>query len=98
MWSRLQPPSTYRCSIQRGDDVGGRPFVCVRIRRGAANCALTVLDGQIVDSELLGMYPPEALGGILVLSPMEATLSFGTAGGDGAILLFSRAGLARPPG
>lgn len=35
------------------------------------------------------MIPPMSLESIVLLSPQEATLSYGTAGGSGAVLLFS---------
>lgn len=71
------------------------PSLCVQFTRGRARCALTVLDGAVVDDEFAASIPPEMLEAVILLTPMEATLSFGTGGGGGAVLLFTRMGLAR---
>lgn len=71
------------------------PSICVQAVRGRVRCALTVLDGQVIDDEFAASIPPEMLEAIVVLTPVEATLSYGTDGGGGAVLLFTRVGLAR---
>lgn len=70
------------------------PSLCVRSVRAGSRCALTVLDGVVIDDEFAASVPPQSLEAVVVLRPMEATLSFGTDGGGGAVLLFTRAGLA----
>lgn len=78
-------------------DVGPptNPTVCVRsTRHPRSPCAVTVLDGAVVTPEAAASIPLDALGAIVVLTPMEATLSFGTGASNGAVLLFTRAGLA----
>lgn len=70
------------------------PSLCVQAVRGRVRCALTVLDGQVIDDEFAASIPPHALEAIVVLTPVEATLSYGTDGGGGAVLLFTRVGLA----
>jgi Carboxypeptidase regulatory-like domain len=67
------------------------PTLCVQVTRNRGRCALTVLDGAVVDDEFAASVPPEYLEAIVVLTPMEATLSYGTDGGGGAVLLFTRA-------
>lgn len=76
--------------VTRGQDGSPPvPAVCVRIR-GNRGCALNVLNGQPVSETVAALVPPEALEAVVVLRPAEATLSFGTDGGNGAVLLFTR--------
>lgn len=70
------------------------PRLCVRAVAGRVRCAITVLDGIVVTDEVAALVPPEALEAVILLTPMEATLSFGTDGGGGAVLLFTRANVA----
>jgi hypothetical protein len=67
------------------------PRLCVRAVRLRARCALTLVDGAIIDGEFAVSVPLEVLEAIVILTPVEATLSFGTAGGAGAVLLFTQA-------
>ena len=69
------------------------PALCVKVTRLRASCALMVLDGNIVPEEFAASIPMEMLEAVLILTPAEATLSYGT-DGAGAVLLFTRAGLA----
>lgn len=78
-------------SVHYGDNP---PSLCVQVVRGRVRCAITVLDGQIIDDEFAASMPPEVLEAVIILTPTEATMSFGTRGGGGAVLLFTRAGLA----
>ncbi|NNL30010.1 MAG: hypothetical protein HKO77_03260 [Gemmatimonadetes bacterium] len=73
--------------VSRGVERGGRPSVCVSYRRGG--CALIVWNGTPVTPETAALIPPTSLESVVVLTPMEATLSYGTDGGNGAVLLFS---------
>lgn len=72
------------------------PAVCVRLGRGQPGCALMVLDGQVIDAEYAATVPPQSLEAIVVLRPVEATLSFGTDATNGAILLFTTAAVRAP--
>lgn len=72
---------------------GVRPTLCVKVTRLRASCALLVLDGNVVSEEFAASIPLEMLEAVLILTPVEATLSYGT-DGAGAVLLFTRAGLA----
>lgn len=73
--------------VTRSFEINGEPDVCVRIRAGG--CALVVWNGQPVSPETAGLIPPLSLEAMVLLTPMEATLSYGTDGGNGAVLLFS---------
>lgn len=69
--------------------------LCVSLQRGrtaAGNerCSLIVLDGVILGASGAALVPPEMVSAVVVLLPTEATLVFGTRGGAGAVLLFSR--------
>jgi len=90
----LQWQSVAGMRVRRGLDTGPEPTVCVTLTR-SRGCAITVLDGVVVPSEVAGSIPVEILGGIAVLTPVEATLSFGTDGGNGAVLIFTKGALIR---
>ncbi len=90
----LQWQSIPGIRVRRGVDTGDRPWVCVMLTR-SRDCAITVLDGAVVPSEVAGQIPTEILGGMVVLTPMEATTSFGTDGGNGAVLIWTKGALLR---
>lgn len=80
---------------------GGPPALtplCVSFWRaktlGAANppCAITFLNGARIDSIEVNQISPEEIESILVLTPVEATGLYGTQGGAGAVLLWTRRG------
>ena len=73
--------------VTRTADSGGIPRVCVSYRRGG--CALIVWNGTPISERTAGLIPPMSLESIVFLTPHEATLSYGTDGGNGAVLLFS---------
>lgn len=71
------------------------PSLCVQVARARNGCALTVLDGVLVDDEFAASIPAAALEAAVILRPAEATLSYGTIGSSGAVLLFTRGTVAR---
>lgn len=73
--------------VIRGVEIDGTPVVCVSIRSGG--CALVVWNGQPVSEVTAALIPPMSLEAVVLLTPMEATLSYGTDGGNGAVLLFT---------
>lgn len=82
--------------VPGSDDLG----LCVSFRRGAMGngtqrCALNVLDGQVVSSQIAWMLDPDAIEGIAVLQPVEAAQLYGEAGGAGAVLIWTRRGTVR---
>lgn len=93
-------------AVTRGENVsdmagGGvrsqRLPLCVRLARargfdGSQRCALLFLDQAIVVPEVIDALSPSELEAIVVLTPSEAVQRFGTLGGSGAILLYSRRG------
>lgn len=70
----------------------GKPEVCVTLTVLRDACAVTVLNGTRVTLETAASIPPEALEAIVVLDQYEAGLMYGLDGGNGAVLLFTRAG------
>lgn len=87
----LQWQSIPNVQIVRGDDVSPpSPTICVRQVASRATCALTVLNGSPVSLETAYSVPREALRAIVLLTPVEATLLYGTSGTGGAVLLFTR--------
>jgi hypothetical protein len=71
--------------------------ICVTHQRGRTGagsdrCALIVLDGAIIPMRWAAMIDHHDLEAIVVLGPMEATTFYGTAGGGGAVLLWTRRG------
>ena len=70
-------------------------WLCVTMVRsrsttGAGNCAIIILDGRKVDWNVVSAIPGFELKSIAVLNPVEATLIYGTTGGAGAVLLFTK--------
>lgn len=83
----LRAQSIPGVQVVRGVEIDGSPVVCVRIRGGG--CALVVWNGQPVSEVTAALIPPMSLEAVVLLTPMEATLSYGTDGGNGAVLLFT---------
>jgi hypothetical protein len=74
------------------DDMG----LCIsngRARRmGSGTCALIVLDGVPISGVQAMDINPDAIESIAVLSPVEASTFYGTMGGTGAVLVWTRRG------
>lgn len=88
----LQWQSIAGMQIIRSDDLFPRPaqpWICVRLRP-RADCAVMVLNGARVTLVTAYDIPANALRAIVVLTPEESTLLYGTDGGGGAVLLFTR--------
>lgn len=68
------------------------PLCVESLRRGHPGCALTLLNGVIVDPVEVNQIDPSMLESIAVLSPVDATTLFGTRGGNGAVLVWLRMG------
>lgn len=86
----LQWQSIPGMQVVRGDDLTPpQYFVCVRLKpRG--DCAVMVLNGARITLETAYDIPASALRAMVVLTPEESTLLYGTDGGGGAVLLFTR--------
>lgn len=69
------------------------PKLCVTLRQTGV-CALTVLDGAVIPPELAFQLDPRSLEAIVILRPYEAATLYGTVGGGGAVLMWSRQGIA----
>lgn len=80
-----------------GSDPLGLCLSLVRGRMGAGmgTCALVVLDGVILTGEQALGLDPEAVEGMAVLLPTEATTLFGLRGGRGALMVWTRSGRSR---
>lgn len=88
----LQWQSVPGMTVIRSDDfgTGSKPSVCVRLVADRARCALVILNGARVGLVTAALVPPESLRAMAVLQPAEATLIYGTQGGGGAVLLFTK--------
>lgn len=86
----LQWQTIPRMRIIDGTDTGGPPRVCVMLRLNRDRCALNIVNGALVTLEAAAMIPPEAIEAIVVMEPHEATTLWGTDGGGGAVLIFTR--------
>jgi hypothetical protein len=64
----------------------------VRTADGGGRCALIVLDGVPMSGVAALDIDPDAIESIALLEPMEATTYFGTLGGAGAVLVWTRRG------
>lgn len=70
--------------------------LCVSLARassgGRATCALVVLNGVPISGVQALAIDPETIQSIAVLVPVEATTYYGTLGGAGAVLVWTRRG------
>lgn len=75
-----------------GDDMG----LCISLNRatrmGRGSCALNVLDGVPISGPQALNIDPEAVESIAILDPIEAAFQYGTIGGNGAVLFWTRRG------
>lgn len=79
--------------VPGSDDMG----LCVSLGRartgaGQGRCALVVLDGVPISGVQALHLDPEAIESMAVLEPIEATVYYGTLGGGGAVLVWTRRG------
>ncbi len=90
----LQWQSIPQMRVYNSTDYGlsEEPYVCVKLRMNSERCAVTVLNGGLITLETAAAIPPEAIEAMVVLDPYEATTLYGTEGGGGAVLLFTRVG------
>ena len=96
----LQYQSVPGLSIMRSDDLAPnaqplRSSMCVVLQARSKTttglvCAVIALDGTLITPEAATMIPVESLQGMALLTPVEATLTFGILGRGGAVLLFTR--------
>lgn len=71
--------------------------LCVAFPRGtsfdgARQCALFALNGLAVPEDAIAMLDPEDVETIIVLTPPEASLLFGTGAYGGAVMIYTRRG------
>jgi len=83
--------------VINGDNApGGQPVFCVELQRGRTSggnrCALLVLNGAVVSQEQIALMDPDGFEAVAVLEPTEATTFYGTQGGGGAILMWTKRG------
>lgn len=81
-------------NLRAGSDDMGLCFSLQRARTGAGmgRCALIVLDGIPITGVAALDIDPNAVGSVAVLEPTEATTFYGTDGGAGAVLVWTRRG------
>jgi hypothetical protein len=77
--------------VEYDDSPLGGPL-CVIFRRRERTCALTVLDGAVVDPLTAGSIDTRDLEAIAILEPVDATTFYGTQAGGGAVLMWTRRG------
>lgn len=74
-----------------------RMGLCVSLQRarrgnGMGTCALIVLDGVPIRGDVALALDPETVGAMAVLLPVEAATLYGSRGGAGALLIWTRSG------
>lgn len=69
-----------------------RPELCVRFLRRSRACALTVLNGAIVPRSAVFHLDTRDIEAIAILEPIDAATFYGTQGGGGAVLIWTRRG------
>lgn len=78
----LSPSKTY-------DPENGLSF-CILVAGVNSGCALLVLNGTVVSGEQIALMDPDAFEAVAILKPAEATTFYGTQGGWGAVLFWTR--------
>jgi len=66
------------------------PLCVYSLHGGTTGCALTVLNGVIIDPVEANQLDPIMIEAIAVLSPTDAATLYGTQGGNGAVLIWLR--------
>lgn len=80
---------------ERASESGSDQYLCVTLLRGRtgqglSRCAIVVLDGRVIPLDIAAQVAVEQIQAVVVLLPTEATLVYGTMGGGGALLLFTK--------
>jgi hypothetical protein len=83
--------------VHGSDGAPGRTRLCVTFQRarsfgGSYRCALVLLDGAIISLVEAQELNPDQIEAIAILTPVDATTFFGTEGGGGAVMMWSRRG------
>jgi hypothetical protein len=73
-------------------DSGQPGELCVRFRRSERACAITVLNGAVIPPERAFNLNPNDIEAIAILTPTDAATYYGTQGGGGAVLIWTREG------
>jgi hypothetical protein len=83
-----------RENLTMGSDDIGLCIALLRVRTadGGGRCALVVLDGIPITGPAALDIDPDAIEGIAILEPIESSTYFGTIGGAGAVLVWTRRG------
>ncbi|MGD8320040.1 MAG: carboxypeptidase regulatory-like domain-containing protein [Gemmatimonadota bacterium] len=78
--------------VEEHDQTAGDGRLCVTFRRRERQCAITVLNGQVVSMEQAFLISSQDIESIAILTPNDATTFYGTQGGGGAVLIWTRKG------
>ncbi len=65
------------------------------VRSAHPPCAITLLNGVKIDPVEVNQMTPEEIEAIAILTPIEASTVYGTVGGVGAVLIWTRRGGGR---
>ncbi len=81
-------------NLTMGSDDLGLCIALTRVRtaQGGGRCALVVLDGVPISGPGALDIDPDAIEGIAILEPIQASTFYGTLGGAGAVLVWTRRG------
>lgn len=75
-------------------NLNSSPILCVAQVRGRSltgdRCSLTVLNGNPITLESALDIAPDDVESMVILTPVQATLVYGTTGGGGAVLIYTR--------
>lgn len=79
-------------SVEEYDATAADGRLCVTFRRRERQCAITVLNGSVVPMEQAFLVNAQDIESIAILTPDDATTFYGTQGGGGAVLIWTRKG------
>ena len=83
-------PGVWVASADPGNPMSG---LCVTfVRTGHRGCALVALNGVPISVEEAGNIDPYSIEAIAILRPVDAVTFFGTQGGNGAVMIWTRRG------
>jgi hypothetical protein len=95
---RLAPPEDGEYpmeAVRLGDETACTPLLPLQRTNSAEavrRCALVVLNGSLISRERAIMIDPESIEAMAILVPREAATLYGSMGGVGAVLIWTKRG------